>query len=126
MEFLACGKPVLAPAHTAMADYIDEELALVIPAGHEHSVWPQDSRILYRTRRHRPDWGALMRAYQESYCIAKHQPERYEAMSQAALERMRSYADKARFQDQLSAFIECNASNAADTCLTAIERNSGC
>lgn len=126
MEFLACGKPVLAPAHTAMADYIDEELALVIPAGHEHSVWPQDSRILYRTRRHRPDWGALMRAYQESYRIAKHQPERYEAMSQAALERMRGYADKCRFQDQLSTFVERTASNMTDTCLTAIEGNSGC
>ncbi|MBD9634220.1 glycosyltransferase [Pseudomonas sp. PDM19] len=113
MEFLACGKPALAPAHTAMADYVDDSLALVIPAGHEHSVWPQDSRILYRTLRHRPDWGALMRAYQDSYRIARQQPARYETMSQAALARMRSYADTARFQAQLSAFVQRADSPAA-------------
>lgn len=123
MEFLACGRPAIAPAHTAMADYVDESLALVIPAGHEHSVWPQDSRILYRTLRHRPDWGALMRAYQESYRIARQQPARYEAMSRAALARMRSYADTARFQAQLSAFVQRAGSPATGDRLAAYAGN---
>lgn len=124
MEFMSCGKPVIAPAHTAMADYIDERVGLVIPAGHEHAVWPQDSRLMYRTRRHRPDWGALLRAYQESYRIAKQQPERYEALSQAALERMSRYAGMTTFHGRVIDFLAEVVSDAPRTPLTAFAGDS--
>ncbi|KAF1053049.1 MAG: hypothetical protein GAK43_01620 [Stenotrophomonas maltophilia] len=114
MEFLCCGKPVIAPAHTAMADYIDDSLALVIPSSLEHSVWPHDTRRLYRTHRHRPDWGALRRAYQESHRIATQAPGRYAQLSGQALTRMSDYAARPRFQRQLMAFLATRQSAAME------------
>ncbi|MFW0753485.1 glycosyltransferase [Pseudomonas sp. H11T01] len=105
MEFMACGKPVLAPAHTAMEDYIDERVAFVIKSSQEPAIWPQDSRILFRTRRHRPDWGSLRDAYQDSYRMAKEQPHTYQAMSDAATERMRDYCAFAPVQKRMADFF---------------------
>ncbi|MCX7079183.1 MAG: glycosyltransferase, partial [Pseudomonas sp.] len=105
MEFMACGKPVLAPAHTAMEDYIDERVAFVIKSSQEPAIWPQDSRILFRTRRHRPDWGSLRDAYRDSYRMAKEQPHAYKAMSDAATERMRDYCAFAPVQKRMADFF---------------------
>jgi glycosyltransferase involved in cell wall biosynthesis len=105
MEFMACGKPVLAPAHTAMEDYIDERVAFVIKSSQEPAIWPQDSRILFRTLRHRPDWGSLKNAYQASYRMAREQSGAYQAMSDAATERMRDYCAYAPVQKRLADFF---------------------
>lgn len=105
MEFMACGKPVLAPTHTAMEDYIDESVAFVVKSSQEPAVWPQDARILFRTMRHRPDWGSLKNAYQASYRMAKEQPETYQTMSEAATERMREYCAFAPVQQRLADFF---------------------
>lgn len=56
MEFMACGKPVIAPDHTAMQDYIDESVAFVVDSSVEACTWPHDPRMLFRAHRHRPDW----------------------------------------------------------------------
>ncbi|KSW24892.1 MULTISPECIES: glycosyltransferase [unclassified Pseudomonas] len=105
MEFLACGKPAIAPAHTAMEDYVDGDLAFVVPACREHAVWPQDTRLSYRTIRYRPDWGALKQAYLDSHGIARQAPERYQAMSMAARQRMREFAGEERFANELGEFL---------------------
>lgn len=105
MEFLACGKPAIAPAHTAMEDYISPDLAFVLRASREHSVWPHDPRILYRTVRYRPDWGSLRRAYSDSYRVAKDEPDTYRAMSAAAQRKMESFASRETFQQRLSALL---------------------
>jgi glycosyltransferase involved in cell wall biosynthesis len=106
MEFMACGKPVIAPKHTAMEDYIDEDVAFIVASSEELTVWPQDTRVLLRTRRHRPDWGSLKRAYEDSYRMAKSQPEAYQRMSEAAIERMRGYCAFAPVQQRLGEFFE--------------------
>ena len=72
----------------------------------ELTVWPQDTRVLLRTRRHRPDWGSLKRAYEDSYRMAKSQPEAYQRMSEAAIERMRGYCAFAPVQQRLGEFFE--------------------
>ena len=81
---MASGKPVIAPDHTAMEDYIDERVAFVVKSSEELTIWPQDTRIIYRTLRHRPDWGSLKTAYENSYRMAKTQPQDYQRMSAAA------------------------------------------
>jgi glycosyltransferase involved in cell wall biosynthesis len=104
MEFMSCGKPALTPDHTAMADYIDKQVAFITPSGLTHTVWGHDPRLLYRSLRYRPDWGALMQSYKDSYQVAKEQPQRYGQMSAAALARMQKYAGEERFWSQLEAF----------------------
>ena len=106
MEFMACAKPVIAPRHTAMQDYIDDSVAFIVDSSQQPAIWPQDSRILYRTVSYRPDWGSLKKAYQASYQMAKEQPERYQAMSLAANERMREYCNFAGVQQRLGDFLD--------------------
>lgn len=106
MEFMACAKPVIAPRHTAMLDYIDDSVAFIVDSSQQPAIWPQDSRILYRTVSHRPDWGSLKNAYLASYQMARQQPERYQAMALAANERMREYCNFAGVQQRLGDFLD--------------------
>jgi glycosyltransferase involved in cell wall biosynthesis len=105
MEFMASGKPVIAPDHTAMEDYIDERVAFVVKSSEELTIWPQDTRIVYRTLRYRPDWGSLKTAYENSYRIAKEQPLEYQRMSHAAVERMHDYCAFTPVQQRLADFF---------------------
>jgi glycosyltransferase involved in cell wall biosynthesis len=105
MEFMACGKPVIAPDHTAMEDYIDEDVAFVVKSSEELTIWPQDTRIIYRTLRYRPDWGSLKTAYENSYRMAKEQPQDYQQMSRAAIERMHAYCAFTPVQQRLADFF---------------------
>jgi glycosyltransferase involved in cell wall biosynthesis len=105
MEFMACGKPVIAPDHTAMQDYIDDSVAFVVKSSEELTTWPQDSRLLFRTLRHRPDWGSLKSAYENSYRMAKTQPQEYRRMSAAAVERIHDYCATPALQQRMADFF---------------------
>ena len=112
MEFMSCARPVIAPDHTAMHDYIDERVGFIVKSSREPTIWPDDVRILYRTLRHRPDWGSLKKAYEDSYAMAKHDPAAYQAMALAANERMREYCSFAPVQQRLAQFFQLTPSAA--------------
>lgn len=109
MEFMSSGKPVIAPDHTAMEDYIDDSVAFVVRSSEELTIWPQDTRIIYRTLRHRPDWGSLKNAYENSYRMAKAQPQEYQRMSAAAVARMQQYCAFAPVRKRLAEFFALTA-----------------
>ncbi|MGF6133452.1 glycosyltransferase involved in cell wall biosynthesis [Pseudomonas sp. EB276 TE3739] len=123
MEFMSSGKPAIAPDHTAMQDYIDESVAFVVKSSEELTIWPQDTRIIYRTLRHRPDWGSLKNAYEDSYRMARTQPQQYRQMSDAAVERMREYCAFAPVQKRLADFFAL-APRAADA--APVTDNASC
>jgi len=110
MEFMSCARPVIAPDHTAMHDYIDERVGFIVKSSREPTIWPDDVRILYRTLRHRPDWGSLKKAYEDSYAMAKNDPVAYQAMALAANERMREYCSFAPVQQRLAQFFQLTPS----------------
>jgi len=110
MEFMSCARPVIAPDHTAMHDYIDERVGFIVKSSREPTIWPDDVRILYRTLRHRPDWGSLKKAYEDSYAMAKSDPAAYQAMALAANERMREYCSFAPVQQRLAQFLQLTPS----------------
>lgn len=110
MEFMSCARPVIAPDHTAMHDYIDERVGFIVKSSREPTIWPDDVRILYRTLRHRPDWGSLKIAYENSYAMAKNDPVAYQAMALAANERMREYCSFAPVQQRLAQFFQLTPS----------------
>lgn len=105
MEFMSYGKPVIAPCHTAMQDYIDDDCALITRASLECNVWPQDPRLLFKTLRYRPDWESLFEAYREGYRITKEDPARYASMSRHAVEKQRNHCSKAVVKKQLASFF---------------------
>jgi glycosyltransferase involved in cell wall biosynthesis len=106
MEFMSAGKPVIAPRHTAMSDYIDESAAFIVDSTLEHNVWPNDPRHLYTTMRHRPKWDTLAAAFERSYKVASESPRAYAEMGQNAAEIMRRYCSDAVVREQLRTALE--------------------
>jgi glycosyltransferase involved in cell wall biosynthesis len=115
MEFMACGKPAIAPAHTAMADYIDDSIAFVLRASLALSVWPQDPRELFRTTDYRLHWESLLDAFRESYRLAKDTPEYYSAMAVRARRKMQDFYSIPVISQQLRHFLMSPAISALAT-----------
>jgi hypothetical protein len=105
MEFMSCGKPAIAPSNTSMADYVDASSTLIVRSSVEPSVWPGDSRDVFRAFRYRLDWQSLVDAYRQSYDIVKNRPEVYARMSMAASARMKAYCSSDVVKAQLQAFL---------------------
>ena len=95
MEYLASGKPAIAPRHSALADYIDEDLAFVINSWAEVTYWPHDPRLAYRTLRQQIDWASLCTAYRQAFECYRQHPQRYQQMSHTAVERLRGHCSVA-------------------------------
>jgi glycosyltransferase involved in cell wall biosynthesis len=91
MEFMSCGKPAIAPRNTAMADYIDRHNAFLVDGHPEPTIWPHDEREMFRATRDRIDFMSLVRAFQDSFVVARTDPARYRAMSLHAVERLRMH-----------------------------------
>lgn len=106
MEYMSLGKPAVAPRHTAMLDYVDEENSFVIDSSLEPAFWPQDERGAIRTLRHRIDFESLLAAYEKSYLIAKNDPDRYSEMGDRAREALRLFCSHEVIERKLRAFLK--------------------
>jgi len=112
MEFMSCGVPAIAPATTALADYIDSEVAFVIQGSDEITHWQHDSRRRYRALQTRIDWSSLVEAYLDSYAMAKTDASGYRDMSQRASERLRQHCSQESVRERLSDFLNTIVSQA--------------
>lgn len=95
MEFMAAGKPAIAPRHTALLDYMTDENSFHVETSLEPSDWPHDPRDAFRAHRHRLDVSSLRRAYREAYNVAKTDPERYARMSVTANRDLKAHCSRA-------------------------------
>jgi glycosyltransferase involved in cell wall biosynthesis len=110
MELMACGKPAIAPKHTGMADYIDEDNAFLVGSSAELTGWPQDPRGAYRTFSRRIDSETVVNAYRDSYRIAKNEPEHYARMGSNAHEALRRHCARDVTVDRIMSFLAQPAS----------------
>lgn len=94
MEFMSRGKPAVSPAHTSMADYIDETCAFVVAAHREPCAWPHDNDDKLRAHRYGIDWDSALRALEASYRVASETPEIYRAMGERATENQRRFCSE--------------------------------
>lgn len=94
MEFLSCGKPAVAPRHSAMLDYMDEDVGFVVSSWEDGTAWSHDPRLAYRTLRHQIDWDSLRSAYIAAYNCYRQAPEEYRRLSDNAIERMRAHCSR--------------------------------
>lgn len=108
MEFMSCGKPAVAPLHSAMLDYIDGQVAFLMASWLDATAWPQDPRLAYRTCRHQIDWSSLVAAYRAAYDCAKLEPSRYRLMSETAAARMQQHCSKETAKQRLELFLKNN------------------
>ncbi len=105
MEFMSCGVPALATRNTAMLDYVDTDSHFVIASSPAPTIWPHDPRHLIRTLQHRVNWQSIVDAYEDSYQVAQAQPERYQAMAQRGMEKMRAWASLQQTEQDLRALL---------------------
>lgn len=105
MEFLSSGKPALAPRHTAMLDYLDEDIARLVSTSEELACWPHDPTGTWHTRRHRLNWESLMEGYRDCYRLAREDQPGYQHMSLSAGKKMQAFADTPVVAKQLQAFL---------------------
>lgn len=105
MEFLSCGKPAIAPAHSGMSDYIDEQVAFVVRSWAEATSWPHDPRSAIRTCRQQIDWQSLVSAYHDAYRLARDCPERYRDMAHRSIDRMFGYCSRKAVNSRLQPFL---------------------
>lgn len=113
MEFMSSGKPALAPRHTAMLDYVDEDVACVVQTSVELACWAHDPCGIMRTRRHRLNWQSLMEGYRACYRLAREDAEGYRHMSLRAWQRLRDFSDVPLVADQLESFLAPLAASSA-------------
>jgi hypothetical protein len=90
---MSCGRPAVAPDHTAMADYITPENAFVVPSRQRSAIWPHDDRGLQRSRNHQVSFAELVRAYRASYRAAQ-DPAHYAQLSDAAIRSVKAFCSE--------------------------------
>jgi glycosyltransferase involved in cell wall biosynthesis len=105
MEFLCCGKPAIAPSHTAMADYIDENFAFIVNTCLEPSCWSHDPAGMARTHSHRLNWESLAQAYRASYAVTRSELD-YMRLSRCARQQLESFCSLARVSNELGGFLQ--------------------
>lgn len=93
-EAMASGRPVLAPRHTAMADYIDSRVGLVLESHPEPTFWPHDPQRRYETTWNRLVWADLYEKLQASAELVAKERSLYDEMATAARKRMLSFASR--------------------------------
>ena len=94
MEFMAAGRPAIAPRHTAMLDYIDDASSFVIASHQRPGFWPHDERSAHRCLRYQIEFDSLVYRLRESYAVARTDPARYARMSAAAVAAQRGYCSE--------------------------------
>ncbi|MEX2558560.1 MAG: hypothetical protein WD403_01540, partial [Pirellulales bacterium] len=114
-DFLTAGRPGIAPAHTALADYFDDGLGFVVASQSEPCGWPHDDSGRLRTSWHRIDWSSLRQCLEESYRVARERRDRYMAMASAARLRMAEWASSDVAWSRLSSALELVAADAEES-----------
>lgn len=87
-QALAAGRPAVCPGHTAMADYVDSEIAFVVGSDVEPCPWPHDPERRLETLRHRIRWSELHDRLIESAASVDRDVEAYRTRSRRARDRI--------------------------------------
>ncbi|HEV3021329.1 MAG TPA: hypothetical protein VGX76_02635, partial [Pirellulales bacterium] len=112
-DFLAAGRPALAPVHSALADYFDEQVGLVVASHPEPCPWPWDESGRLSTSWHRIVWASLRDQFAASFEMAGKRPEAYRAMAAAARRRIGEWASVKSVGPKLAAALSWAALNLA-------------
>ena len=103
-DFLAAARPAVAPRHTAIADYFDDQCGFVVESHPEPAPWPQDPGRGYATTWHRLVWTSLRDRIRESYDAAN--SPQYGSLAAAARARMTALAAPEAVWMQLCTALE--------------------
>jgi glycosyltransferase involved in cell wall biosynthesis len=112
-DFLAAGRPGIAPLHTALTDYFGDEVGLVVASHPEPTYWPHDPDQRASTSWHRIVWQDLHNQLGASYELAKQDLGHYQTLADHGRERIQAYASAAQVWPQLNAALNLVADGEA-------------
>jgi hypothetical protein len=92
MNYLAAGRPCVAPCHTALSDYFTHEMGFIVETHPEPAIWPHDSRLRFRTTWGRIVWPSLVEQLRRSYHVAHHERSTYDALGVCGQRKMAQWA----------------------------------
>lgn len=104
-DFLAAGRPLIAPCHSSLADYVTSDVAFPVASHPEPASWPHDRSRQIRTTWHRIVWQSLHDQIRASYAFAR-DAESYQQMSRRCREHMRGFAAQDRVRPRLQRALE--------------------
>lgn len=113
MEYMAAGRPAVAPAHSAMLDYVSPQNAFVIRSEPYPTIWPHDERRAIRCMRQTISFADFVRQCRESYRFARDDARGYAAMSAAAAEALHAFCSQEVLTPRLQAALERITARAA-------------
>ena len=93
-QSLAAGRPSIAPDHTAMADFMDDQVGFVPRTHPEPTYWPHDPEMRTETYWNRMVWSDLRDSLRAAAEMVEDDPDRYRVMAKAARARMAGYAGR--------------------------------
>jgi glycosyltransferase involved in cell wall biosynthesis len=105
-DFLAAGRPGIAPDHTAMADYFHGDLGFVVASHPEPTYWPHDPDQHLTTTWHRIVWQSLHDQIRASYTLARENQAGYERLAANGRAQIRTFAGAESVWPRLRAALD--------------------
>ncbi len=105
-DFLAAGRPGVAPAHTALADYFHDGVGFVVASHPEPAAWPHDPDGRCRTSWHRLVWQSLADQLRASYAAARSDVRRYQALAERGRAEIAAFAGAEQVWSRLAAALD--------------------
>jgi glycosyltransferase involved in cell wall biosynthesis len=112
LEFMSAGRPAVAPAHTAMADYLNPGNSLIVRSDEDYCTWPQDTGCRFACDCFRIEWESLRDSMREAYRITRFDPQRYDSMCDAALATMSRCCTDTLVAERIAEFLGIGAAAA--------------
>lgn len=114
-DFLAAGRPGIAPAHTALADYFDDHVGFLVASHPEPCPWPDDETGRLNTSWHRIVWSSLREQIAAGYDVAIARPRAYRQLAATARQRMTAWASPEAVWPKLNEALARAAGTSADS-----------
>lgn len=103
--FMAAGRPAIAPAHTALADFVTPATAIVVATSEIPATLFGGSTDPLTATAYRPLWSSLKHAFTEAYRQSRSDPEGYRARGAAARRAVLDHAGDDQVAAKLDAFL---------------------
>jgi glycosyltransferase involved in cell wall biosynthesis len=105
-DAMAAGRPGIAPRHSAMLDYFDASVGLVVDSHAAPASWPHDPDERLTTSWHRIVWQSLHDRIAESYWLAKEDAGAYGRLAARGREQIEGFAGREQVWPKLAAALD--------------------
>lgn len=106
VDFMACGVPAIAPAHTALNEHVSEASSFIVASSLEPGAWPGGGGDGLRALRHRLDWWSLVQCLRESYRVATEDLKVYKAKSLCGREHTAEFNSEGQFKRGINELLQ--------------------